>query len=286
LAIASVALDSSPSAIAQNDAVRPGISREVAKGHGSPASQLDNDISELRDTFWHLKQLRGSTTNVSGTVVSIILRVLTTDGARGAITFSTPAYFISLPLFVDKAKGLEFSPAYAHGGMVEDGRFPQDQQIGQIFESELQKTCCYELSSDILTFRDRDQHSTIVLSPVRQNGIENRRWRIARYHGDENNSTQKDELIDASEQADVVFMNGRVYGSSGCGGWAGTYVVSGDNLASDVGAFLGGLCSSAQFAQGPMVEKALKGDRRIEQKDDHILLRDISGKAQILLVPF
>jgi hypothetical protein len=49
---------------------------------------------------------------------------------------------------------------------------------------------------------------------------------------------------------------------------------------------LGGLCSSAGLIQDGMVLTALKGERRIERKGDHILLRDQGGKAQILLVPF
>jgi hypothetical protein len=31
---------------------------------------------------------------------------------------------------------------------------------------------------------------------------------------------------------------------------------------------------------------AFKGDLRVEEKDDHILLRDKSGQARVLLVPY
>jgi len=274
---------SSSSAIAQEGSARSGVSYAVGEGHGSSLSQPDNDISELRDTFWRLNKLHGSTWNGSGVVIDVIVRVLTPDEAHGIVTFSTPAYFISFPLFVDKSAGLKFSPAYAHGGMAENGRFPKDQETGKIFGEYLQRTCCYELRGGTLTLMDRERNELIVLSALQQKGLENRRWRIAKYRGDDNDLKQNSELVDAKEPADVVFMNGRVEGSPGCGGWAGTYVISGDNLTSDVGINLAGLCSSGQ--QSYLVERALKGTRRVQQEGNGILLMN-GSKAQLLLVPF
>jgi hypothetical protein len=48
---------------------------------------------------------------------------------------------------------------------------------------------------------------------------------------------------------------------------------------------LAGFCYPAGFAQDRLVEDAFKGDLGIEEKGDHILLRDGHGNARILLVP-
>jgi len=201
------------------------------------------------------------------------------------MTFSTPSSFISFP-FVYNSTGLEFSSAHSHGGKVDSARFSQDQQTGKRFESTLQRTCCYELSSGVLTLMDRERHSLMVLSPVQQEGVENRRWRIAKYRNRGDNSTQANELIEAKESADVTFMNGRIYGSPGCGEWVGTYTISGDNLTTDVSTTLAGLCSSEQLARRYLIEKDLKGDIQIEKNGKNMPLYDRNGRAMILLVPF
>lgn len=75
-----------PSAIAQTSSVRPGVSTAVAEERGSSLPHPDGDVSELRDTFWHPKQLQGSTTNVAGVVVRV--QIFTPDGSNASITFS------------------------------------------------------------------------------------------------------------------------------------------------------------------------------------------------------
>jgi heat shock protein HslJ len=92
-------------------------------------------------------------------------------------------------------------------------------------------------------------------------------------------------LIDATEPAEITFLHGRVEGSPGCGAWEGTYKVSGDHVTVQAGWVLAGFCYPAGFAQDRLVEDAFKGDLRIEEKGDHILLRDGHGNARILLVP-
>lgn len=273
-----------PSGLAQDVSIRPrgGTPLTIEEG-GTRLPQPPMDILALRDTFWNLEQLDGAATNVASTVVRILL--ITNDGSNGEFTFSTPSYFISIP-FHYKEAGMEFFSPDAHGGVAKNPSYPHDQQIGQLLESELHKSRYFELRDEMLTFQDSNHRSTIVLKAAQQKGIENRRWGVARYRGADSNSTHQDELIDVNEAADVVFMNGRVYGSPGCGGWVGTYAVSGDKLSTDVGTVLAGLCSSGQFAQAAWVEKGLKGDRRIEKDGSNILLRDQSSRPMLLLVPF
>ena len=125
----------------------------------------------------------------------------------------------------------------------------------------------------------------MVLNCLQQKGIENRRWRIAKYRGDR---TQKgnEGLLDATEPAEITFLHGRVEGSPECGAWEGIYEVSDDRVTVQAGWVLAGFCYPAGLAQDGPVEDAFKGELQIEGQGDHIVLRDMTGKARILLVPY
>ena len=222
--------------------------------------QAGKDLSELQDTFWHLVQLQGSRAEFSGVVTNI---------QELGITFGTSAYAISFP-FQYKLVGLEFSPASSQSTVARNSRFYRDRHTALVFESDLHKIGSYELSQGDVTFFGKDRQPTMVLSSIRQEGIENRRWHIARYRGDGTQPTDAVGLTDAKESADITFLNGRVEGTSGCGAWSGTYKLSGDQVTVEAGTILAGLCSSGGFAQGPLVEKAFKGELRMEEKADHI----------------
>jgi heat shock protein HslJ len=281
--IASTAVACAPSIPAQNASFQSGGLPVTVGEHGAWLPQPNKGIFELRDTFWHLEKLQGLTTSFSGVIVNIFVN---RDGGTGILTFSTPS--ASIPFsFVYEPTGLKFLPVGARGGVGENSGLTQDQQIGGMFEKKLQSICSYELRNGLLILEDINQRSIIVLSAVRQEGIENRRWRIAEYRGGDNKSGQKDELIDAKLPTEALFMNGRLSGAPGCGAWVGKYSISGDTLTtSDVDVILAGLCSSEQSEQGAWVMKALKGERRIEKEGSNILLRDNTGRTMLLLVPF
>jgi heat shock protein HslJ len=258
--------------------------------------QTGKDLSELQDTFWHLTQLGGSNADFSGVVIHI---------GEEAITFSTFSYFSS-SLFQYKLTGLEFRPGHGssvygsvNGAVIKSSKSSQDRQIGELFEKVLQKADSYELSRGGLTFFDKDRQPIMALNSVRRRGIENYHWRIAKYRGqvppdfrpppgfpppEVTQQTDKEGLIDA-KLADIIFLNGRVRGSTGCGGWEGTYTLSGDQLVFQASFALFGTCEPEGFTQSPLVVNAFKGELRIEEKDDHILLRDKNGKARLLLAP-
>jgi heat shock protein HslJ len=126
----------------------------------------------------------------------------------------------------------------------------------------------------------------MVLSSLRQTGIENRQWRIAKYRGDGSGQVDKEGLIDTKNRAWIVFSNGRVDGSPGCGGWMGTYKVSGDGLTFQASWVIAGACSYEDVDNDSLVQKAFESGIRIEQSSNQVLLRDKSGQAQVLLVPF
>jgi heat shock protein HslJ len=128
--------------------------------------------------------------------------------------------------------------------------------------------------------------STFALDKTSSHGIENRRWRIAKYRGDGTQNGDGQGLIDAMKTAEITFAKGRIHGSPTCGGLVGTYKLSGIQLTIQADFVLAGFCPLEQLAQNQLVLTALKGDLRIEEKDDHILLRDTSGNARVLLVPY
>jgi heat shock protein HslJ len=234
--------------------------------------QTGKDLYEVRDTFWHLKKLEGSRAELSGAVVEIKER---------DITFSLPSYFISLP-FEHKLAGLEFHPAWSWGGKIQGRKSIEDRQ----FERVLHKIASYERLQGDLAFLDKDRQPIMVLGSLPQTGIENRRWRIAKYRSDSAAQRDRDGLTLATERADITFVNGDVDGSPGCGGWVGSYKLFGDQLTVQASAALAGACHARESAQSDLIVKAFKGDLRIEQGDDRILLRNKSGDAQILLLPF
>jgi heat shock protein HslJ len=116
--------------------------------------------------------------------------------------------------------------------------------------------------------------------------IENRRWWIAKYRGDGTQKADQQGFVDAARTAEITFSKSRVAGSPTCGGLGGTYTVSGDQLTVHADFFLAGFCPPDQLAQNQLVLSALRGQLRIEEQDDHILLRDKDGKARLLLGPY
>ena len=99
-------------------------------------------------------------------------------------------------------------------------------------------------------------------------------------------NADKGGLLDANEYSEVTFLNGHVNGSPGCGGWWGTYKLSGNQLIFDATLSLFGFCPDEDMVQDRLVENAFRAAVRIEEKGDHVLLRDKDGKVQVLLVPY
>jgi heat shock protein HslJ len=125
-----------------------------------------------------------------------------------------------------------------------------------------------------------------AVSKPSPHGLENRRWRIARYRGDGTKKGDEQGLVEAAKPAEITFAKNRIHGSAGCGALDGTYQLSGNQLTVHADFVLAGLCLPEQFAQNQQILNAFKGDLRVEQVDDHIVLLDTSGQARVLLVPY
>jgi len=237
--------------------------------------QTGKDLSEFQDSFWHMTKLEGTDSDLSEVIIEI---------ANRDITFSTASYSASYP-FRYSLSGLELFPAwYTTSSNNEQSR--RNKPVAQLFPDALSKTSSYVFNQETLTFLDKEGQPIVVLKPLQLKGIENRRWRIAKYRGVGSKHADDEGLVDATESADITFMHGRVEGSPGCGGWVGTYRLSGDRLTVEAQWALAGLCYSAGLEQDRLVEDAFKGELQVEENGDHILLRDMTGKARILLVPY
>lgn len=121
---------------------------------------------------------------------------------------------------------------------------------------------------------------------ISAHGIESRRWHIAKYRGDGSRNSDEQGLIAADKTASITFAKGHIHGSAGCGALVGTYSLSGDRIIIQADFILAGACTHEGSLQNQLILTAFKGDLRMEEKDDHILLRDRSGKARLLLAPY
>jgi heat shock protein HslJ len=127
--------------------------------------------------------------------------------------------------------------------------------------------------------------STLAASKTSPHGLENHRWRIAKYRASGSNKGDEQPLIDAAKTAEITFAEGRIEGSTTCGALVGTYRLSGDKLTIQADFILRGFCPPEQLAQNHQVLNALKGDLRVDGKGDNIVLLDKGGQVGVLLVP-
>src|SRR5690349_20899995 len=109
--------------------------------------------------------------------------------------------------------------------------------------------------------------------------IENRRWRIGKYRVDGTQKGDEQGVVEVAKTADIKFSRRHLSGSPTCGGLGGTYKLHGDELTIQPEFYLAGFCPLDQLGQNRLVLNALRGELRIEQKNDHIVLRDADGKA-------
>lgn len=238
--------------------------------------QFGSDLSEFPDTFWHLVKLEGVNEDFSGVVIHL---------GEGTVTFSTPACLRSYP-FGLRLAGLEFFPAYEWAYDEHHMRRSKDKEISSAFEHALHEIGSYKAAEGSLTFNSKSGKPLIVMSRIRPEGIENRRWNIARVRGNGAQMVDKDGLVETKVPAEILFLNGRVSGSPGCGGWVGMYELKNGFLTVHASWALAGLCSGEAFAQNDLVVPAFNETLRVEVKGDQITLRDKDGNEEVLLVPF
>jgi heat shock protein HslJ len=242
----------------------------------SSRTRPGKDLSELQGTFWHLTELQGTHSDFSGVVIDI---------DRYGVTFSAPRYFRSFPFeYKTTTTRLKFYPASAYSDVTKGNK--SQRQIAKQFEKGLYMIRFYDLHDGRLTFLAEDRHPIMVLQSLRQEGIENRRWRIAKYRDDAGQQTDDQGVVDARGIPEITFLNGLVFGSPTCGGWTGGYKLSGKQLTVVADFILAGYCPPEEGSESLAVVKAFNGELSIEEAEDQILLRDKDGRARVRLVPF
>jgi hypothetical protein len=235
--------------------------------------QPGRDLSEFRDTFWRVLNLKGATPVSESTIVNI--------GERD-ITISTPSGALSVP-FGLKLSGLQFYPAWRRTTKFKNSH---DRQTMESFEVMVQRIAAYESKAGKLTFSDRAGQILLVLEPLRSSGIENRRWRIAAYRPVTKTPKGESKLIDTQYRAEITFLQGEITGSPGCGGWDGSYKISGDTITIHADFVLAGLCLSGPEAQNGLLVPAINGQMRIAAEENRVVLKSLDGQTKIILLPY
>lgn len=119
-----------------------------------------------------------------------------------------------------------------------------------------------------------------------QSPIERRRWRIIKYRGDDRQKANEDGLIEAKLPSDITFRGGHINGSAGCGALWGDYKLSGGHLTIHADFLLAGLCLQDSSRQNDAVIRALTRVTQMERKNETMLLLDVGGYVEVVLVPF
>ena len=94
--------------------------------------------------------------------------------------------------------------------------------------------------------------SSLAFARTSAPGIENRRWRIAKYRGDDTQKGDEQGLVNAAKTAEITFSKGRIRGSKTCGGLVGTYTLAGDRLTVQ---------APTHLRKGPKIYRQLRFQR-------------------------
>lgn len=167
---------------------------------GPSTATTASDLSELAGTFWRLDRLDGTPNDTSAIVMHI---------SKFAINVSAPCVARLYPL--SYASGtLKIEPSA--GSTSCQGT--KSSAIAGV-ETSLPKIAGYVVKADVLSFLDDRSHSVLTLSRVTATGLENKEWSIDQYYDGVN-------LVPATPEARVTFVNNFIDGSPGCGLSLGT----------------------------------------------------------------
>jgi hypothetical protein len=230
---------------------------------GPITAATTSDLSELAGTFWRLDRLSGTSNDTSAIVVHI---------SKFAINVSAPCVARLYP--VSYASGALKIEASTASRSCQGTKSPAMDTV----EASLLKIAGYAMKADVLSFLDDQSHSVLTLSRITATGLENKEWSIDQYYNGVN-------LVPATADAHVTFMNNFIDGSPGCGALVGNYILSGTHLKTASGWFLGGYCPGDFKPQNDGIVTALSGERTIERNDQRLVLRDAQGTIQVILKP-
>jgi META domain len=235
---------------------------------GSRIAKAESELSHLQGTFWHPSRIGEISDEHSNAIVRV---------SRGTMDFNLFCLYASYPFSYDSGS-LRFHPAWQRGTR-ESAQCPKSLALSTI-ETGLASARGHALNGDGLTLLDEHDLPIMTFSRVIATGLENREWTISEYWDGA-------ALVAAEHHARIVFWNGRVDGSPGCGALEGFYSLSGQDLKLWVGAMLAGWCPRPALTQMDRVVEALRltGDWHVEQDLGRTVLRDKQGAIRIILSP-
>lgn len=112
---------------------------------------------------------------------------------------------------------------------------------------------------------------------ITETALENLEWSVERYDDGAN-------LLPAIATSRIVFVNGRIEGTPGCGSLIASYILTGTRLSvASSGLVLGGYCADAPLSQSKGITKLLSGELTIERDGQHLVLRNADGVIQMVL---
>jgi heat shock protein HslJ len=235
----------------------------MALVHGPSTAITAADLSELAGTFWRLDHLDGTSNDTSSIVVHISKYVINVSAPCVARLY--PVSYASGSLKIEPSAGSTSCQGTKSSAM-------------EAVETSLPKIAGYVVKADVLSFLDDQSHPMLTLSRVTATGLENKEWSIDQYYDGVN-------LVPATPEARVTFVNNFIDGSPGCGALLGNYILSGTRLKASVGWLLGGYCPGEFKPQNSGIVRALSGERTVERDDQRMVLRDAQETVQVILRP-
>jgi len=126
-----------------------------------------------------------------------------------------------------------------------------------------------------------------------QDTLESRPWRITSYFDGDQFRVPENAVPDAANPAVtrllpwpwIQFAGGRIGGTSGCSGLAGSYTAAGNLLTLHVGFLIAPQCPPILAAQDAFIVRDLRDARRVKPNQGSLVLLDRSGVAQLVLTP-
>ncbi len=135
-----------------------------------------------------------------------------------------------------------------------------------------------------------DDHGASVVTAMRLSSstIENRQWTLESFF---DGQSLRSTAAAFGPPNPIIFVEGMIQGSPGCGALTGEYSLSADRIRmTDVGYFLAGVCFNRRNPHAPLFQfsdeivDALNGERTIVRDGaNRIRLLDNAGRTQVVL---
>lgn len=228
-------------------------------------------------SFWRVTAIGDTPTDAEDAVVMV-------DPYHFRIILSTPCGDTGYSLYLENGVFREFTNfMYSIKCMAS----PRERA----FADAIAKVKTYRQDAETLSLNDGNGIPKIVLTRFYSKGLEYRQWFIEQHFDGQNLVLTRNRVHelppDWPSLPQVVFMSGRLDGSSGGGALWGDYSPIGakSEIRIRASSFATGFWYPEDIKLGEQILEALSGERTIERDGDDLLLRDAQGTVQVILAP-